>query len=237
MSPHFNNGFLHKVSRASRREILFRSEAMINRWIEEGCFNLGFNRLPYVNEIKAGSAVFDSSLTKPVADESTVSELRARYPSYVREIQRIADMACDREFVLLGVPVRYGAKMSWCSDPISGKKWPMKFHRRINIFAGDTGAGDIKYVWELNRHQFLITLAKAYRVTGDERYARAGVELIEDWIESNPYNTGVNWTSGLEVAIRSLSWCQAYGLFENAPAFSLEPTIGSNSIRFMVDCP
>jgi hypothetical protein len=222
VSPHFNNGFLQRVIRTTPREIVFRSEDIVKRWLEEGCFNLGFNRLPDLNEINAGSAVFDSSLMKPAAEESTVSDLRAKYPGYVQDLQRIADMACAREFVLLGVPVRYGTKVSWCSDPISGKKWPVKFHRRINIFSGDTGAGDIKYVWELNRQQFLVTLAKAYQLTGDERYARVGVELLEDWIGANPYNAGVNWTSGLEVAIRSLSWCQAYALLENAPAFSLD---------------
>lgn len=222
MSPHFTNSFLRKVVRATPREMLFRSEALVNRWIEEGCFNVGFNRLPDLNEITARNVVFDGSPMSSTADESTVSKLRVHHPGYIREIQRIADMACAREFMLFGVPVRYGAKISWCSDPMSGKNWPMKFHRRINIFAGDKGAGDIKYVWELNRHQFIVTLAKAYRLTGDEKYVRVGIELVEDWIGANPYNAGVNWTSGLEVAIRSLSWCQAYALFETATAFGLE---------------
>jgi Heparinase II/III-like protein/Heparinase II/III N-terminus len=221
MSSQVNHAFLRKVIRATPGEMLFRADAFVNRWIEEGCFSLGLNRLLGLSEIKTGSGVFDSASMKPAADESTVSEMRLKYPAYVQEIQRIADMACEREFILLGVPVRYRNKISWCSDPISGKKWPMSFHRRINIFAGDTGAGDVKYVWELNRHQFLITLAKAYRLTGDERYVRVAVELLEDWIEANPYNAGVNWTSGLEVAIRSLSWCQVYTLFESATAFGL----------------
>jgi len=77
-------------------------------------------------------------------------------------------------------------------------------------------------VWELNRHQFLITLGKAYRLTGDERYASTGVNLIEDWIRDNPYKIGINWASGLEVAIRALSWCQACALFQDAAVFGLE---------------
>jgi hypothetical protein len=222
VSLHFNNGFLQKVVRTTPKEIVFRSGAVVSRWIEEGCFNLGFNSQSHLDEITAESTLFDSFSMRPDVDASTLCELQAKYPNYVRDIQRIADMACSREFELLGVPVRYGTKILWCSDPVSSKKWPMKFHRRIKIFAGDTGSGDIKYVWELNRHQFLVTLAKAYHLTGDERYARIGVELLEDWINENPYNTGVNWTSGLEVAIRSLSWCQAYTLLENTAYFSLE---------------
>ena len=38
--------------------------------------------------------------------------------------------------------------------------------------------GDSKVTWELNRHQHLVTLAKAYRVTGDRSYAN---ETLRQW--------------------------------------------------------
>ena len=39
--------------------------------------------------------------------------------------------------------------------------------------SGNIGYGDVKHVWELNRHQHFVTLGQAYWYTGDEAFARA----------------------------------------------------------------
>jgi hypothetical protein len=147
------------------------------------------------------------------------TRLQSEYPDYVKTIRKTADAICNRQFTLLGIPVRYGSRISWQADPLSRKVWPSEFYTRLNIFGGDAGNGDVKYVWELNRHQFIVTLGKAYRLTGDEGYVVAGADLIEDWIRDNPYEIGINWTSALEVAIRALSWCHACALFGDAGVF------------------
>lgn len=41
--------------------------------------------------------------------------------------------------------------------------------------------------WQLHRHKWFTPLAKAYRVTGDEKYAAAYVEHYTDWLKKNPY--------------------------------------------------
>ncbi|MGH9448504.1 MAG: heparinase II/III family protein, partial [Terriglobia bacterium] len=66
--------------------------------------------------------------------------------------------------------------------------------------------GDHKIVWELNRHQHLVTLAKAYCLTRQERFIAELIEQWQHWREENPYPTGINWASSLEVAFRTLSW-------------------------------
>lgn len=58
--------------------------------------------------------------------------------------------------------------------------------------------GDVKYTWEINRLQFLLPLA----LNGEEENA---IVLLEKWIEDNPFEFGINWSSNLEVAIRSVS--------------------------------
>ena len=50
--------------------------------------------------------------------------------------------------------------------------------------------GDCKVVWEPNRHHQLVILGRAYRATGDARYARAVVEQIDSWIEQCPFGYG-----------------------------------------------
>jgi hypothetical protein len=82
--------------------------------------------------------------------------------------------------------------------------------------------GDSKVIWELNRHQWLVRLGQAYRLTGDERYADAFASSITGWMAANPPRIGINWASSLEVAIRIVSWSWAAMLFRDSRAQSPE---------------
>ncbi len=72
--------------------------------------------------------------------------------------------------------------------------------------------GDIKYLWEPNRHLELATLAQAWRLTGEQRFAQGVQILVESWIEECPYPMGPNWSSSLEVALRLVNWSCAWHL-------------------------
>src|SRR5581483_7163636 len=80
--------------------------------------------------------------------------------------------------------------------------------------------GDHKVIWELNRHQHLVTLAKAWLLTGDVRYAQELISQWYAWKQANPYPLGINWASSLEVAFRSLSWIWVDQLLVNCPQAS-----------------
>ncbi len=207
----------------SAREIHARSHAFLTQWCEEASYSLGVRHDPD-SDLTPGAA--GSTFTDPwIAqhEQRVVAErLRASDPAYVAEIIKAADAICRHEFALFGMVARYGDRVQWQADPVSGKVWPADFHTRVCIFDGNSGNGDVKYVWELNRHQFLPVLGKAYRLTGDERYASTGLALIDSWIGANPCNIGINWTSALEVAVRSLSWCWACALFEGAETLTVE---------------
>ena len=82
--------------------------------------------------------------------------------------------------------------------------------------------GDAKITWELNRHQHLVTLAKAYRLTDDPRFASELLAQWQHWHRENPYPKGINWASSLEVAIRSLSWIWIYPLLNRTPAITTD---------------
>ena len=209
-----------KLLRMSSEEFFYRSKVAASRWYEEGCFKLGLQAVNGICLSEAGVAEGECNQPWPRSgDYSCIAQrLCFEHARYVSEVQAAADAICRRQFTLLGVPVQYPSEISWIADPLSRRDWPMRFHTRIDIFAGDREIGDVKYVWELNRHQFLTTLGKAYRLSDDDRYALAAVELIQEWIGANPYNIGINWTSALEVAIRSLSWCQALELIDNSMA-------------------
>ena len=115
----------------------------------------------------------------------------------------------------MGIDFAVNDPIPWQQDPQTGRDWPSAFYADIRIpFCDGTGsqgaAGDMKYVWELNRHEFLIDCAKAFYLTGESRYARQVFDLIASWSQANPYLRGVNWAGPLEVAVRSLSWLWAY---------------------------
>lgn len=87
------------------------------------------------------------------------------------------------------------------------ERWEI-FGAPVDLHPGwlDWHRGDTRWVWELNRHQFLFVFARAFLLTGDESFAERAAALLEDWWRQNPFACGVNWSSALEVAMRSISW-------------------------------
>jgi uncharacterized heparinase superfamily protein len=76
--------------------------------------------------------------------------------------------------------------------------------------------GDAKVAWEPSRHHQLVVLARAYRATGDSRYAEAAVEQLDSWIRACPFPFGMQWRSPLELAIRLINWVFALDLVHEA---------------------
>ena len=116
---------------------------------------------------------------------------------------------------MLGREIEIPFSSGWHLDPLEHEAWPRLFYAHLKKSQRIHG-WDVKYIWEVNRHQYLIVLGKAYWLTGDERYAEKVVSAIGSWIEENPCNIGVNWTSSLELAVRTISWMWAYFLCQGS---------------------
>jgi asparagine synthase (glutamine-hydrolysing) len=82
----------------------------------------------------------------------------------------------------------------------------------------DDSDADIKFIWEPNRFAFVYTLVRAYAATRDEKYPQAFWQLIQDWAEHNPPNTGANWKDGQEIALRLMAWTFGFYAFINSPS-------------------
>lgn len=80
-------------------------------------------------------------------------------------------------------------------------------------FAGS----DIKRGWELSRWGWAPLLARAWRLSKDDRYRQALNAWIQSWCRANPVNGGINWLCGQEASIRLLHALQAWQLCD-APA-------------------
>jgi uncharacterized heparinase superfamily protein len=94
----------------------------------------------------------------------------------------------------------------WSLDPVTGRSWPDAGTYAFDIdFRHDGRRGDIKYVWEINRLQFLLPLALHLLLTDDSRCLTAIEDAIGSWHGANPPFGGVAWASGIEVALRAIN--------------------------------
>jgi hypothetical protein len=98
-----------------------------------------------------------------------------------------------------------GQPIDWNRDHKSGKAAPKRFAAWID-YRDFKLTGDCKFVWEPNRHHQLVVLGRAYRATGEKKFAAAAVEQMDSWMEQCPYGIGMNWRSPLELGVRLINW-------------------------------
>lgn len=152
--------------------------------------------------------------------ETRVALIREHLPELADTVIIEADEIMQHRFHLLGYrDLNYGTNIDWHLDAVHGKRAPLKPWYRVPFLSFDE-VGDHKVTWELNRHQHLVTLAKAFIFTDDLKYVREIQEQFYSWQTANPYPMGINWGSSLEVAFRSLSWIWVRNLLARAPASS-----------------
>ena len=113
------------------------------------------------------------------------------------------------EFSLFGEPpVSLDFPPDWNSYPIlfkakSGSLPSLNHHwSRIDV---DQFSGDIKLLWELSRFRWVFVLGRAFRLSGDQKYAQAFWDLLMSWRVGNRPNQGLQWISAQEVALRLLA--------------------------------
>ncbi len=108
-----------------------------------------------------------------------------------------------------------GSPPRWNRDPKTGVEAPLTFGKLLD-YRNPRRVGDIKYLWELNRHLHIVTLAQAYALSGDARYFGVIRRHLESWFDECPYGRGPNWSSALELGIRLINWSVAWQLLGGA---------------------
>ena len=161
----------------------------------------------------------------------TLSQLRSRWPNAQQEIINAADRISEGTFAFLGLrELKLGKSIDWHLEPRSGKRTPLRHWSRLDYLDVQL-AGDKKITWELNRHQYFVTLGRAYWLTGDEQYAEVFVSHLTSWMDHNPPKLGINWASSLEIAFRSMSWLWALHFFKDSQ--SVTDTLMVRMLKFL----
>jgi hypothetical protein len=140
-----------------------------------------------------------------------VAAAHIRGSPLAEELERLAEDICAHRFPILGYVVETGPEIRWRRDSVHDVESGLSYFRRIP-YLNAALAGDHKIIWELNRHQHLVVLAQAWRLTGRGEFLAEIPRQLESWWDQNPFLRGINWASALEVAYRALSWIWVYHL-------------------------
>ena len=156
-----------------------------------------------------------------VRDGSSAQELgTVRWTAQRARLIAAADGILAGQFDLLGYRgLSFGDPIDWHFDPVAQKRAPRVHWSRIRYLDAEA-MGDHKVIWELNRHQHLMVLGRAFQVTRHEEYARCFAAHVNSWMDENPPKTGVNWASSLEISYRAIAWLWAIELFRDARALT-----------------
>lgn len=157
-----------------------------------------------------------------------INRLRVRHPDLVNATMAAAERVMGHEFDLLGsgpyIPVDPDRPdglddtaayrpVDWYLDPIAGARFP----RGVPLAGWDfdrmrPAGADIKLPWELARCQHWPLLGQAFRLSGEERFAREIDDELRDFMVANPVGTAVNWVCTMDVALRAANWALALEL-------------------------
>lgn len=159
-------------------------------------------------------------VSAPVLDSHEREQLIASAESLLSEGVPIFDIR---------VPLGHDGP-EWNCDPKTGKRIPMTFGLAIDFRAIEGGV-DIKYLWELSRHLWLVRLAQAYAASDDKTFLHAIGRFLKSWLNACPYPNGPNWSSPVEQGIRLINWSLTWHLVggEKSPLFE-----GPGGAEFLV---
>ena len=110
-----------------------------------------------------------------------------------------------------------GFPPKWFQNPATGQRLsPDRLWTQMRFASDDYG--DLKFILEPSRFLFVYPLARAYAISGDERFPTAFWSAIENWAANSPPMSGPLWICGQESSLRILAWSFALYAFVHSSA-------------------
>lgn len=211
---------LSKLRGRSRAEWYSRSGQVAARWLER----MGFGDIGeptdaelthLIGEDSPGPAVRGPFFASLADRATTLDALGSLDPGFAGLRARADRFLAGRVDLLGHRDLHLGEPIDWWQDPVSGRRGPDRHWSRIAFLDPDV-VGDHKAVWELSRHNALLTVAQAWWCTEDSRYADGVNRLLTSWMDANVPKQGIHWASSLEIAFRSIAWVWILALMGDA---------------------
>lgn len=201
--------YYHRLRAMRPKEIMWRFKRLAKQLVAR--FGRERQADRYQNACTASRTITD--MTEQVNFYAVSHTEPANVPdSYLESTIASAERLLQHRYSYLALgEVDLGKEINWNRECKSGINLPLWFGPWMD-YRDNKSYGDFKYFWELPRLQHLITLAKAYYLTNEERYASEVTKQIASFVEQSPYLLGVNWIMPMEAAIRlvSISWITAF---------------------------
>ncbi len=208
--------YFNRLKSMSVGEIVWRVDSLIKASIDQAKVSAGHFPVP---KYQNGKTELSFPGAFRVSDASVGCGLAGNPASqWLDSLSKKADSVADGRlsfFNLVDVP--FDSTADWQKDLFSHKEGTLAHINQVD-YRDFKKFGDCKLVWEPNRHHQFVVLGRAYRASGDEKYARALVEQLQNWIAANPYGRGMNWKSPLELGIRLINWVWALDLISESEA-------------------
>jgi hypothetical protein len=162
----------------------------------------------------SGAALADAlraSLAPFVPPAAWREALRSEFAPQYERLGKRARAVREGRVVLFAREYAVGVPPDWHFDPGSRAHAPRVAAAKLDY--RDLGrVGSARRIWELNRHHHLTEVALWAWAAEDHDAARFVAAELRDWCANNPPLVGINWTSGLELAIRTLAWAESLAL-------------------------
>jgi len=206
--------YVRRLQTMSLAEIGWRVKSLVRDMTDRYRFALGLVPSPVLDDAGPGFRVTDLPVGAWAAAGTGTEEAAWR-----ERLVRAADDIAAHRFSFFDLERHaMGDPIDWHRDHASDRPAPRRYAQSID-YRDFRVTGDCKLVWEPNRHHQLVVLGRAYRATGELRYARAVVEQLESWLDQNPFGQGMNWRSPLELGIRLINWVWAIDLIRESGLF------------------
>jgi hypothetical protein len=149
------------------------------------------------------------------------ARLEGEFPAAYARLRDAARAAAAGRVTLFAREYAVGVPTDWHTDP-GGAARPSRDPAAALDLRDDSRLGSVRRIWELNRHHHLAEAALWAWAARDREVGGFVVAQLDDWCEANPPPIGVNWTSSLELAVRTLAWAEILALLVDAeePALS-----------------
>jgi hypothetical protein len=145
-------------------------------------------------------------------------DVAARVPEQAKAaVVADASRLLKGEWEMLGVVRTDMEQPDWFYDPVTGRRSAPDAYAFSLDQRDESAVGNVKQVWEVNRLQHLTVLAVAWYLTGEDAYAQRVADQLNSWWRENPFLSGINWTSGIEVGVRLINFAWIRRLLDGWP--------------------
>jgi len=132
-----------------------------------------------------------------------------------------ADHIVDGKFRIFGselaeIKLDFDHALSYWTDYESGKTRIPNIEYQIPALNLPPSTLDLKLIWEPARFGWVFTLGRAYRGSGNDKYAEAFWHYFEIFDVGNPVNMGPHWMNGQEVSLRLMAFVWAAQVFSDS---------------------